>query len=373
MGTPTLSDEAFTFESTLANYDAVDLLAARQEALDRLNNTRPRPKRTQSVRDAFPWIRDVDDDSDDETERTVPLASIMENGDEGSRRPSIEPAAITIASKDEQEEADELFEEMLHASDSKGTKAVAEGEDAMLAILPDPLETEAPVTAYGTLRRASIKSQHTLKLSGSGWRGWRAGSQPCTPVSEDVPQLAMPGVTIHQSVSPTSTTFQPSPDYFGTALRTRLNSISETLDVNPFQLSSSSTTDSSVKSASTPNTHNFPKLSPDFKFGGPGVSSSVGMQPQPALLAHIANVADTFSLSNVNVPRRMRAASANELGQSCRKDSVTSHTQRTSHRSRLLQRKNGTRGPSLQMRSFDAEALQQLRDSGAGMARYEWI
>lgn len=365
-----------------------------------------------------------------------------------------------------------------------------------------PLSGEPPALPLYSPRRQSIKRAHfagKLSFGSGGWRGWRTGSQPCTPVEEAPPSVmsltsasaalrqpldAAPSSLSTQSTSSSAldgSSFDANPgiqvlspkagtiskplesnemDYFASALSARLlNSRSNSSNGNT--LSHISEGNSDTASLNLPSNgwqqqdlsagHVLPKLSPEFTFGrrtpspapsalqlGPAIvlqgeaeesvqqqqhqqavrQDSEEAQAQGGLMTSSSAVQlPTLKKLSLGASRRARAASADQLRgrnvpmtgyngtpmtsptlstsastskptspltlgpshaaismQSMQSRHQHQHQhQRGLHRMRLSMRRHGASGPRMQARSFDADALKKLKESGGPVPKYDWI
>lgn len=201
------------------------------------------------------------------------------------------------------------------------------------------------------------------KLSRSGWRGWRSGSQAATPVT------------------------RTSGDYPSIFIGDHADDLTQALE-------------SEIKTAheqnrlevSTPNGSPKPKLSPEFTFGRGTPSPRLRQTEQESPSTMRTFREDLPSVEHFVAPRApaqakkghstSRAASEDHIvvqdnrQWSWQGSSSTNSLPQTrlSHRTRLHLRKTATnQGPRNFAQSYDTNELQRLRESANGKPKYEWI
>ena len=263
------------------------------------------------------------------------------------------PRVIFEEAVEELEEISEIDEELAWQTDNDDEPE--DGVEKHQGRTASSDSDETPVYPADAPSRQEIlwpKLRGTLM---SGWRGWRTGSQPCTPATEEPPMLAA-------AAAPASPKIKiPAMDYFGAAAPAQL-------EVRP---------DPQAQAQ-------LPKLSPEFVFGR-RTPSPVSGEPFAVTVNGI--------LHETTLPpfgRRLRAASADQLNltehqreaaqrittnsnSTATATATTTQEQRHLHRKNLSHRLTSSVGPRMQGQSFDAASLQKLRQSANGTPRYDWI
>ena len=301
----------------------------------------------------------------------------------------LQDATMTMLTQEEEydDRADgDQLEEQIWETNETELETLTEDEEAALcqesdSLLPANLEMPLPLPSsepsqnfvspveddypglWSRIRNRQEILSPRLRLSVmGGWRGWRTGSQPCTPVAEEPPKLETATTSIQ---SPLPKPYEQ--DYFGTATTTAQKDILDQI---------SSTLTSSLNSAVSDSTQcveviplRLPRLSPDFTFG------------RHVLVPPIEEATDNYTdIPPLQHSRRLRAASADQVNlphhhqqTSPFKPSLAqAQAQRSLHKHKLSLRMNGS-VPRVQGQSFDAVALKKFRESAGGVPKYAWI